>query len=176
MTDSSRLSGLAPVWRPDAELLILGSFPGVASLQAAQYYAHPRNAFWPILGEHLGRPDLALRPYEERLEALIEARIALWDAVGACERQGSLDSAIRAAQPSDLADLVARLPALRGIACNGATAWAQTCRSLPGAPWPILSLPSTSPAHAGLSRAKKSAQWQAALQRLRGAIGVSGTG
>ena len=161
VVQAERLSGLAPVWRPDAELLILGSFPGVASLQAAQYYAHPRNAFWPILADCLHLPDLPQRPYAERLLALLHARVALWDAVAACERAGSLDSAIRAAEPSDLPDLVARLPGLRGIACNGATALAQTRRILPGAPWPILGLPSTSPAHAGLSFEAKRKAWQA---------------
>lgn len=160
---TERLSGLAPVWRTDAELLILGSFPGSASLQAQQYYAHPRNAFWPILADCLQQPELLQRPYEERLRVLNEARIALWDAVATCERQGSLDTAIRAAQPSDLPDLVARLPALRGIACNGTLAWTQARRALPDSPWPLLRLPSTSPAHAGMAREAKHAAWREAL-------------
>jgi len=147
------------VWRADAELLILGSFPGVASLAAAQYYAHPRNAFWPLMAALTGRPDLPSRPYAERLQALIEARIALWDAVAACVRPGSLDSAIRNAEPAALPELVTRLPALRAIACNGDTAYRQTLALLPGAPWPLLRLPSTSPAHAGLSQADKRALW-----------------
>ena len=156
---AERLSGLAPVWRADAELLILGSFPGVASLAAAQYYAHPRNAFWPLMAALTGQADLPTRPYAERLQALVEARIALWDAVAACVRPGSLDSAIRHAEPSALPELVARLPALRAIACNGDTAWRQTQALLPGAPWPLLRLPSTSPAHAGLSLADKRSLW-----------------
>ncbi|WP_374436129.1 DNA-deoxyinosine glycosylase [Inhella sp.] len=164
---AERLIGLAPVWRADAELLILGSFPGAASLAAAQYYAHPRNAFWPLMAALTGQVDLPARPYAERLRALVEARIALWDAVAACVRPGSLDSAIRAAEPSALPELVARLPALRAIACNGDAAWRQTQALLPGAPWPLLRLPSTSPAHAGLSLADKRAHWLAQLSAFR---------
>lgn len=158
-----RLSGLAPVWRADARLLVLGSFPGAASLGARQYYAHPRNAFWPLMAALLGEPDLPQQAYALRLQRLSERGIALWDAVATCEREGSLDSAIRAAEPADLPDLVARLPALRAIACNGATAHRETERLLPGAPWPLLRLPSTSPAHAGLPLAAKIQAWRAAL-------------
>ena len=161
------LTGLAPVWRADARLLILGSFPGAASLAAQQYYAHPRNAFWPLMAALLALPDLAQRPYDERLQALQAHRIALWDAVAACEREGSLDSAIRAAQPSDLPSLVMRLPQLRGIACNGAAAYRETLALLPGAPWPIWRLPSTSPAHAGLGWEAKRAAWAQAFAVLR---------
>jgi hypoxanthine-DNA glycosylase len=157
------LTGLAPVWRADARLLILGSFPGAASLSAQQYYAHPRNAFWPLMAALLAQPDLPARPYAQRLQALQARGIALWDAVAACEREGSLDSAIRAAQPSDLPDLVGRLPRLRGIACNGATAHRETLALLPGVPWPIWRLPSTSPAHAGLGFEAKRTAWGEAL-------------
>ena len=90
--------GLAPVWRADAELLILGSFPGQASLAARQYYAHPRNAFWPLMAALTGESDLAQQPYAARLQRLLHHRIALWDVVDRCVRPGSLDSAIRAAE------------------------------------------------------------------------------
>lgn len=158
------LKGLAPVWRGDARVLVLGSFPGVASLAAQRYYAHPRNAFWPLMEALLAEPGLAQRRYEQRLQALQARGIALWDAVAACEREGSLDSAIRHAQPSGLADLVARLPRLRAIACNGATAHREVTRLLPGAPWPLHRLPSTSPAHAALDLASKHEAWRQALQ------------
>ncbi|MBW8847251.1 MAG: DNA-deoxyinosine glycosylase [Burkholderiales bacterium] len=161
--ESVRLVGLAPVFDARARLLVLGSFPGAASLQAAQYYAHPRNAFWPVMGALLGEADLATRPYAERLQALRAYRIALWDAVAACRREGSLDTAIEAAEPSDLRELVARLPELRAIACNGALAHRQTLLALGDAVVPVLRLPSTSPAHAGLKLADKIAAWSAAL-------------
>jgi len=157
-----RLNGLAPVWRADARLLILGSFPGAASLQAQQYYAHPRNAFWPAMAVLLNLPDLPQHPYAERLQALVDARIALWDAVAACERPGSLDADIRAAKPSDLPDLLGRLPELRAIACNGAEAHRQASAALPGRT--LLRLPSTSPAHASRSQADKCAEWAQSLR------------
>jgi hypoxanthine-DNA glycosylase len=158
------LVGLAPVFDADARLLVLGSFPGAASLQAAQYYAHPRNAFWPVMAALLGEPALPARPYAERLQALRRHRIALWDAVSACRREGSLDTAITDALPSDVADLVGRLPGLRAIACNGALAHRQTLQALGGdVGLPVLRLPSTSPAHAGLRLAAKVQAWQAAL-------------
>lgn len=156
------LTGLAPVWRPDAQLLILGSFPGSASLAAQQYYAHPRNAFWPLIAALIRQDDLPQRPYAERLHALIGTRIALWDAVAACERPGSLDADIRQAQPVDLVALVERLPGLRCIACNGATALKQTQRLLPGRV--LTPLPSSSPAHASLSLLAKRDAWLSALQ------------
>ncbi|WP_457325815.1 DNA-deoxyinosine glycosylase [Roseateles sp. P5_E11] len=161
--ENERLVGLAPVFDAQARLLVLGSFPGAASLQAAQYYAHPRNAFWPVMAALLGEPDLATRPYAERLQALRRGRVALWDAVAACRREGSLDTAIEAAEPSDLMDLVARLPQLRAIACNGALAHRQTLLALGDVALPVLRLPSTSPAHAGLSLADKIAAWRAGL-------------
>lgn len=158
-----RLVGLAPVFDSQARLLVLGSFPGAASLQAAQYYAHPRNAFWPLMGALLGEPELITWPYGERLQTLRRHRVALWDAVAACRREGSLDTAIEAAEPSDLRDLVARLPRLRVIVCNGALAHKQALLALGDAQFPVLRLPSTSPAHAGLSLAAKVEVWRAAL-------------
>jgi double-stranded uracil-DNA glycosylase len=158
-----RLVGLTPVFDGRAELLVLGSFPGIASLQAAQYYAHPRNAFWPLMGALLGLGALPAMAYAERLQALRRRRVALWDAVSACRREGSLDTAIEAAEPSDLRQLVARLPQLRVIACNGALAHRQTLLALPAPGVPVLRLPSTSPAHAGLTLADKIAAWRAGL-------------
>lgn len=155
--------GLAPVFRADARLLLLGSFPGAASLQAAQYYAHPRNAFWPILAALTGEPDLPTQLYAARLASLKRHRIALWDAVAACRREGSLDSAIELAEPSDLPGLVARLPGLQLIGCNGALAHRQALAALPRAAVPVLRLPSTSPAHAGLPLPEKVEAWRSRL-------------
>lgn len=163
MTPPPLLTGLPPLFDADAQLLLLGSFPGTASLRAVQYYAHPRNAFWPLMGELLGEAGLAGRPYEARLAALRRHRVALWDAVAACQREGSLDTAITDAQPSDLPGLLARLPGLRAIGCNGALAHRQALAALGDVSLPVLRLPSTSAAHAGMSFAGKLAAWQAAL-------------
>ena len=163
--DATRLVGLAPVYNARARVLVLGSFPGTASLQAAQYYAHPRNAFWPVMAALIGEGDLAGCAYAARLDTLRRHHIALWDAVAACRREGSLDTAIEAAEPSDLPALVARLPGLQAIGCNGALAHRQTLLALGGVDLPVLKLPSTSPAHAGLRLADKIEAWRAALGR-----------
>lgn len=157
------LTGLAPVFDVQVRVLVLGSFPGVASLQAAQYYAHPRNAFWPVMGALLKVPALAAQPYERRLRALLDQRVGLWDAVACCKRDGSLDTAIVDARPSDLPALLRRLPALRAIACNGGRAHKETLALLGDPGVPVLRLPSTSPAHAGLALADKITAWREAL-------------
>src|SRR6201995_1317180 len=113
------LEGLAPVIAPDTRLVVLGSFPGVASLAAQQYYGHPRNAFWRVLGA-LWDEELAGAPYAARLDALRRHRVGLWDVYRACEREGSLDSAIRTPVPNELDRLKRLAPGLRAVAHNGA--------------------------------------------------------
>ena len=159
----TRLQGLPPVWDPRTRLVVLGSFPGVASLQAQQYYAHPRNQFWIILGTLWGLP-LPDWPYEQRVAALLEHGLGLWDVYAECERKGSLDSAIRAPRLNDLAALRQRCPALRAIVHNGGESWrhAHHTRALGVA---VERLPSTSPAHASWSLARKTAVWAAVLAR-----------
>lgn len=166
---AARLTSLAGVIAPDCRLLVLGSMPGAASLAAQQYYAHPRNAFWPIMGQLFGfAADL---PYAERLTQLRARGIGLWDVLQSCERQGSLDSAIRAEQPNDFASLLQQQSGIRALAFNGAKA-AQSFRKLvlprlQTQPLPaLLNLPSTSPAHASVSCAEKLAAWAEVLTYL----------
>lgn len=154
-----RLVGLAPVVSPATRLLVLGSFPGVASLQAGQYYAHPRNHFWPIVGTLLGL-DLLAMPYAERLQALRERGLGLWDIYAACQREGSLDSAIEAAEFNDLAALIASLPQLQAIAHNGGES-ARGMRFTASLGLPVHRLPSTSPANASWSFERKLQAWRA---------------
>ncbi len=145
---TERSEGLAPVVSPDARLLILGSLPGTASLAAAQYYAHPRNAFWRLVGRVIGR-DLASLAYADRLEALKDNGVALWDVIASAERRGSLDAAIRDARTTDVAALVAELPRLRAVAFNGGLAAKTGRQRLSATPHPeLIDLPSSSPAHA----------------------------
>lgn len=156
-----RLVGLAPVADRHTRLLVLGSFPSEASLAARQYYAHPRNHFWPIVAALLGDDLLAL-PYAERLERVCRHGLGIWDVYAACRREGSLDSAIEDAQPNDLAALVARLPALRAIAHNGGES-ARAMRVTRALGVPVWRLPSTSPANASWSFERKLAAWREAF-------------
>ena len=151
-------AGLAAVASGQARLLVLGSFPGQASLQAQQYYAHPRNHFWPILSALWGIDLLALR-YARRLAVARRHRLALWDVYAHCRRQGSLDSAIEEARPNDQAALVNRLPGLQAIAHNGGES-ARAMRVTAALGLPVYRLPSTSPANASWSYERKLASWR----------------
>lgn len=155
--------GLPAQVNADCRVLLLGSMPGVASLQAQHYYAHPRNRFWPLLAE-LCDFDPAL-PYAQRMQALNSAGVGLWDVIGRCERRGSLDADIvRGSEvPNALPALIARLPALRLIGCNGGAAMQAFQRwVLPQleAPPAVLALPSTSPANAAWSLPRLRQAWQ----------------
>ena len=156
---SALLSGLPAVAGPATRLLLLGSFPGVASLQAQQYYGHSRNQFWPLLGAIWGLPDLPALAYALRLAVMQAHGLGLWDVYASCLRLGSLDSAIKQAEPNDLAGLAARLPALRAIAHNGAES-ARGLKLSGALDLPVYRLPSTSPANASWSFERKLAAWR----------------
>lgn len=155
-----RLTGLPPVIDADASCLILGSFPSPASLAAGQYYAHPQNQFWRLLGESIGE-SLATIPYGDRLVRVRAHGIAIWDVFRACRRQGALDSSIRDAAGNPLAGLVRQAPGLRSVLFNGQTA-AQQAGALAGLGLAVIVLPSSSPAYT-LAYAEKLARWRAAL-------------
>ena len=169
-TTTDRLqSGLAPVVVPDARVLILGSFPGYASLAAAQYYAHPRNQFWRLLGAVLDEPLHDL-PYADRLARLGARRIGLWDTFVACRRQGSLDAAIRDPVQGEVAAITAAAPRLDSVAFNGTTA-GRAAPAWSAAGCATLVLPSSSAAHT-LAFERKLQAWMALRQWIgRGGIG-----
>lgn len=156
----ARKSSFPPVVAPDTQVLILGSLPGERSLAEGRYYAHPRNLFWRLLGSVIGR-DLEALDYEARLQALLAARIGLWDTVASAMRTGSLDGAIREAQHNRLAELVATLPELRAVAFNGAASAKIGMALLVGSELALLPLPSSSPAHAAMPFAEKRRLWAA---------------
>ena len=158
---SPLLTGLAPVIALDTRILILGSFPGEASLQAQQYYAHPRNQFWRLLSSLL-HEDLVALPYAERLARLQANRIGLWDVIAACAREGSLDSAIRAARPNDFQSLKAQCPQLRLVAFNGKTS-GRHAAAFSAAGFQTVVLPSSSPAHAAMNFEQKLLAWRTIL-------------
>ncbi len=156
-----RLKGFPPVLDARVRCLILGSFPSAASLAAGQYYAHPRNQFWRLLGSLLGEP-LAELPYEPRLKRVLAHRVGIWDVIDACEREGSLDSRIRRHRVNDFARLRHLAPRLRRVVFNGGTA-GRFAPEFAAAGFETCIAPSTSPAHAARSFEQKLALWRAAL-------------
>lgn len=161
---SEFIRSFPPIARADARILVLGSMPGRASLEAGQYYAHPHNAFWRIMGEAVGAgPD---KPYAERTRLLKQRGIAVWDVLQSCIRPGSLDADIRNEVPNDFAAFFAAHPHLAHIGLNGGKAAASFKRHAARyCPQHVIvtTLPSTSPAHAARSFAEKCALWRAAL-------------
>jgi hypoxanthine-DNA glycosylase len=165
------LHGLPPIVDANTRLLILGSFPGVASLRAQQYYGHPQNQFWKIL-ESIW-PAIPMPggegSYEARTHWLLARGLGLWDVYASCEREGSLDSAIRHAQVNDFAKLQLRCPCLSAIAHNGGESFKhakllqQSLGTQEAQDIPVLKLPSTSPANASWSLEKKCAAWREAI-------------
>ena len=148
---------------------MLGSLPGEASLAAAQYYAHPQNQFWRLMGPIVGM-NLEGAPYDERLAMILASQVGLWDVIQSAERIGSLDGAIRDHRPAPLAELVATLPRLAAVAFNGGKA-ARIGRTqlVSSGAATLIDLPSSSPAYT-LPFAIKQAEWM----RLRAFL-VDGT-
>jgi hypoxanthine-DNA glycosylase len=154
----ARKSSFPPVVTPDTRVLVLGSLPGERSLEAQRYYAHPRNRFWHLIGKVIG---VALEPldYEQRLAALLEAKVGLWDTVASAHRVGSLDAAIRAAEHNPLADLATSLPELRAVGFNGKTSARSGLAQLADTNLALIALPSSSPANASIPLADKEKLW-----------------
>ena len=159
------LCGLEPIVGDGPRVLILGSFPGEASLRARRYYGHPRNHFWTLIGGVIGE-DLTALGYDARVERLVAHRIALWDVIAQCERAGSLDSAIRAEVGNDIGGLLRCCPTIATIAFNGgkSASYRKRVAAMPeSARCTLVALPSSSPANATHGIAVKQAAWTAAL-------------
>lgn len=155
---SSLLTGLAPVIDADVRILVLGSFPGAASLAAGQYYAHPRNQFWRLMSSVVN-DDLAALPYAERLPRLLAHGVGLWDVLGECERVGSLDSAIRKPAANDFDRLRELCPLLETVGFNG-QASGKFAAQFSVAGYRTIVLPSSSPAHMAMSFEQKVDVWR----------------
>ncbi len=161
----SDIQSFPPIIGPNARILILGSIPGAASLAANEYYAHPRNLFWRIIADLLNTGLLS--DYSSKTQALINARVALWDVMKSCYRPGSLDVAInkQSIVANDFNALFKSHPQIQQVFFNGATA-EQSFRRLvlPGLncqPLSLQRLPSTSPAHAAMTYQQKLKHWRA---------------
>jgi len=169
----AKLEGFPWVAGAAPRVLVLGSTPSAASLDAGEYYAHPRNAFWPIMGALFGAGRE--RPYAERLAVLAAAGVVLWDVVGRCHRPGSLDAAIDrdSVEPNDFAALFRACPRVHAVFFNGRAAETLYRRLVAptdparGRPMACHLLPSTSPAHAALDFEAKLARWRAVAEAVR---------
>ncbi|MFJ2988900.1 DNA-deoxyinosine glycosylase [Collimonas sp. NPDC087041] len=155
---ATSLTGFPPVIDASTRFLILGSFPGVASLSAQQYYGHPRNQFWALLSAVLD-DDLVGLSYADRLACLRSHRIGLWDVIAGCERIGSLDSAIRNAQANQFDLLRQHCPQLVRVCFNGKTS-GKFAPQFAAAGYDTLVLPSSSPANAQTTFTQKLQLWR----------------
>ena len=151
------------MYSPEARVMIVGSMPSVKSLADAQYYAHPRNAFWPILFEVFGVTPT--EDYEAKKALIRDNALALWDAAQSCEREGSLDSNMRDVIYNDFAALYARCPHIHTVLCNGGTAHALFLKSDYAGNRRVIRMPSTSPAYT-MAYARKLTIWKETLNQV----------
>ena len=164
------LTGLPPLISSQTRLLILGSFPGVASLQAQQYYGHPQNQFWRILSAVLGdiyghSPiNTGASSYQIRSDWLLSKKLGVWDVYASCQREGSLDSNIRQAVLNDFSILKTLCPDLQAIAHNGSESF-KHAKHTQNLGVPVFKLPSTSPANASWSFERKVAAWRDVIEK-----------
>jgi hypoxanthine-DNA glycosylase len=156
--EQTLLQGFAPVINTATHTLILGSFPGEASLRSQQYYGFPQNQFWRLLSGVL-EVNLVTLPYPERLQTLLIHGIGLWDIFNACLRRGSLDSAIRQGELNDFETLQINYPQLRKLCFNGKTAGKMSLHFTRRG-YTTLALPSSSPAYAQMRFEEKLEGWK----------------
>ena len=154
-----KISSFPPIIDKESKILILGSIPGVKSLEMQQYYAHPQNKFWKIIFELFN--EKFTTDYDERIKILEKYHVALWDVIDTCERKGSLDSEIRNEEANKIEELLQNFPNIKAIFCNGQKSY-KNLQKILGKKFrmPIIVLPSTSPAYAGLKYEEKLLSWQ----------------
>jgi len=154
-----KISSFPPIINNESKILILGSIPGVKSLEMQQYYAHPQNKFWKIICEIFN--EKFTTDYTERIKILEKYHVALWDVIDTCERKGSLDSEIRNEEANKIGELLHNYPNIKAIFCNGQKSHKNLLKILPkDFHLPIIVFPSTSPAHASLRYEEKLLSWQ----------------
>ena len=162
-------TGFPPSIDKRCRVLILGSMPGITSLKAQEYYAHPQNRFWKIMFLLLENTAEIPDDYQQRLKTLLCHHIALWDSIDSCDRNGSLDSNIKNEKGSDIAALLAAYPAIKTICLNGAKSFQifKRCNKvlLDRNDINIIPLPSTSPANARWSLDELLNEWGTAIKR-----------
>ena len=161
-----KISSFPPIINENSKILILGSIPGVKSLEMQQYYAHPQNKFWKIICEIFNEEFTT--NYQQRIKILEKHHIALWNVIDTCERKGSLDSEIRNEEANKIEELLQNFPNIKAIFCNGQKSH-KNLQKILGKKFrlPIIVLPSTSPAYAGLSYFDKLKLWYIILEKLQ---------
>lgn len=157
----------APIVNRESKILLLGSMPGVRSLQRKEYYAHPQNRFWRLLALLFNEPEPC--NYAAKKEMLLRHHIALWDTLGLCEREGSLDSNIKNEVPNAIPELLGEHPSINAVFCNGSKAAGAFkkyfAKQLPKNVH-VFYLHSTSPANARMNMQALAEEWQKILEYL----------
>ena len=159
----NKCKSFKPSINTNSEVLILGSMPGVKSLEEQQYYAHPQNRFWKVMGAICSSTDLHKMNYKEKLAVLLENHIALWDTIKACERNGSLDTDIMNEIPNDIGSLLKKIPNIKCICLNGNKSYLAFKKYFPDLleKYKCYKMPSTSPANAKYSLENLIDKWKA---------------
>ncbi|MDR6156832.1 hypoxanthine-DNA glycosylase [Chryseobacterium sp. SLBN-27] len=160
----NRIFSFPPIIDDYSEIIILGSIPGVKSLEKQQYYGHPQNKFWKIIFELLD--EEFTEDYDQRIQTLKKHHIALWDVIDSCERKGSLDSEIKNEEANQIGELLENYPNIKAIFCNGGKSY-KNAQKILGKNYkiPVFLLPSTSPLHT-VSFEKKLENWKKIKQYL----------
>lgn len=161
----SMCKSFKPSINKDSKILILGSMPGIKSLEEHQYYAHPQNRFWKVMAVLCNKEELPQLSYENKLDILLQNKIALWDTIKYCEREGSLDSNINKEIPNDIKTLLKKYPNIKTICLNGNKSYSMFKKHFPELlkTYKYLPLPSTSPANAKYSLKVLTEEWKKIL-------------
>lgn len=152
----------------NSKVLILGSMPGVKSLEEQQYYAHPQNRFWKVMASICNEPRLHEFDYDLKLKTLLNNNIALWDTIKSCKREGSLDSDIQNETPNDIKSLLKKYPNIKTICLNGNKSYSAFKKYFPNLleKYNCHKMPSTSPANTRYSLDKLKEEWRMHIKRL----------
>ena len=152
----------------NSKILILGSMPGIKSLEEQQYYAHPQNRFWKVMGVVCNEPKLHEFAYDLKLKTLLNSNIALWDTIKSCKREGSLDSDIQNETPNDIKGLLKNYPNIKTICLNGNKSYSAFKKYFPELldKYFCLKMPSTSPANARFSLDKLIEEWEMHIKEV----------
>lgn len=158
------IKSFAPSVDKNTEIMIIGSMPGEASLNAGQYYAYKYNLFWPMMTAFFSSAKNSPESYPQKLQMLLNNKIGLWDTLASCERKGSADGSIKTEKPNNFPMMLTKYPKIKTLLFNGQAAHKYFLKhfgQIEGINY--LLLPSTSPAAAAISKKQKAALWKAAL-------------